>query len=435
MLKFKLIQKLKKIYTRYRLGFDPIKPQISPTVCAVPWMHLNFEPNGKVVPCCLTSTYNYFAGDLNKEPIGEIWNSKNMKILRKEMMCGKQPEICHKCFDKEKVTGESGRVHHNREFPHVIKSIPDLTLDDGSVTEMNLRYWDFRFSNLCNFKCRSCGPRYSSAWVPDAKKLGWRIEDEKVTAINGIENSTNYDFLEDQIGVVEKIYFAGGEPLLMPEHWQILELLVKHKRFDVRLSYNTNVSTLNYGGKNVIDYWKQWNLGKLEVWPSIDEIGPRAELIRSGTVWSKVENNLIELSKLDNIILRPGITVGAMNIFRLPEIIEYLKDIGVLKQKHNYNNFYLNLLEQPSHYHVHILDDEFREQTITKLEIWIAKFNLENNTDISSKFTQMLHELKKPRDLHSLKRFFQVTEQIDEIRNENTYEIIPELARLIKNNT
>jgi radical SAM protein with 4Fe4S-binding SPASM domain len=431
MRKFKkLIQKLKKTYVRYRLGFDPIKPQISPTVCAVPWMHLNFEPNGKVVPCCLTSTYNYFAGDLNKEPIDEIWNSKNMKILRKEMMCGKEPEICHKCFDKEKVTGESGRVHHNKEFPHVIKSIPNITKEDGAVTEMNLRYWDFRFSNLCNFKCRSCGPRYSSAWVPDAKKLGWKIEDEKVTSINGIEEGTNYNFLEDQISVVEKIYFAGGEPLLMPEHWQILELLVKHKRFDVRLSYNTNASTLTYGGKNVIDYWKQWNFGKLEIWPSIDEIGPRAELIRSGTVWSKVENNLIELSKLDNIILRPGITVGAMNIFRLPEIIEYLKDIGVLKQKHNYNNFYLNLLEQPRHYHVHILDDKFREDTIIKLETWITKFNLENNTDISSKFTQMLYELKKPQDLSSLKRFIEVTNQIDSIRDENTYKIIPELKHL-----
>jgi hypothetical protein len=119
-----------------------------------------------------------------------------------------------------------------------------------------------------------------------------------------------------------------------------------------------------------------------------------------------------------------------MNIFRLPEIIEYLKDIGVLKQKHNYNNFYLNLLEQPSHYHVHILDDKFRADTIIKLETWIAKFNLENNTDISSKFTQMLHELKKPQDLSSLKRFIEVTNQMDTIRDENTYEVIPELMHL-----
>ena len=55
-------------------------------ICAVPWVHLNFEPNGKVVPCCLTSHHDYFAGDLNKQPIEEIWNSDNMKKLRKQMM-------------------------------------------------------------------------------------------------------------------------------------------------------------------------------------------------------------------------------------------------------------------------------------------------------------------------------------------------------------
>ena len=66
------------------------------TICAVPWMHLNFEPNGKVIPCCLTSVHNYFAGDLNHQTIDEIWNSDNMKTLRKDMIEGKEPEVCRK---------------------------------------------------------------------------------------------------------------------------------------------------------------------------------------------------------------------------------------------------------------------------------------------------------------------------------------------------
>ena len=87
------------------------------TVCAVPWMHLAFEPSGKVIPCCLTSSHNYFAGDLNTETIDEIWNSENMKNLRKDMIEGREPKVCNKCFDREKVTGESGRVYHNKDFP------------------------------------------------------------------------------------------------------------------------------------------------------------------------------------------------------------------------------------------------------------------------------------------------------------------------------
>jgi radical SAM protein with 4Fe4S-binding SPASM domain len=402
------------------------------TICAIPWMHLNFEPNGKVVPCCLTSHHNYFAGDLNTQSIEEIWNSDNMKNLRKQMINGERPKICDTCWNKEDVTGVSGRFYHNRDFPDVIKKIPDITLEDGTCTEMDLKYWDFRFSNLCNFKCRSCGPRYSSAWVPDAKKLGY-TDQEKIWNIETVEDKTNVDFLEDQIDNVQRIYFAGGEPLLMPEHWQILDKLVEKKRFDVKLSYNTNASTLTYGKKNVIDYWKQWKLGKLEVWPSIDEIGERAELIRSGTVWSKVESNLVELAKYDNIILRPGMTIGAWNVRRLPQIITYLTELGVIKrhpvihQYINYSNFFINLLDHPKHYHVNILPDDYRNDTIIELTNFITDYNKKYNIDISSIFKQIIHELKQPFNPAAAKKFLQVSSQIDKLRKESIFEVIPEL--------
>jgi radical SAM protein with 4Fe4S-binding SPASM domain len=402
----------------------------SDTICAVPWMHLNFEPTGKVIPCCLTSVHNYFAGDLTHQPIEEIWNSDNMKKLRKEMVAGEEPTICKKCFEREKVTGESGRFYHNRSFPEVLKKIPSITLADGTCTEMELKYWDFRFSNLCNFKCRSCGPRYSSAWVPDAKKLGY-TDQEKVWSIDAVDDKTNLDFLKDQIQHVQKIYFAGGEPLLMPEHWQILEMLVENKRFDVQLNYNTNCSTLTYGGKNVLDYWKLWEFGKIEVWPSIDEIGERAELIRSGTVWSKIESNLKEIIKLDNVIVRPGITVGAWNVNRLPEIVSYFAEIGILKEKLIYRNFFVNLLEDPSHYHVHILPDEFRKDTIEKLETFIKEFGKKYDTDLEYLFTHIIHELKQPFDAVAANRFLEVTDQIDNLRNEKLMDVVPEMKVLL----
>ncbi len=404
----------------------------SKTICVVPWMHLNFEPNGKVVPCCLTSHHNYFAGDLTTQTIDEIWNSDNMKNLRKQMINGEKPSICETCWKKEDVTGVSGRHYHNRDFPDVLEKIPDITLEDGTCTEMDLKYWDFRFSNLCNFKCRSCGPRYSSAWVPDAKKLGY-TDQEKVWNIEAVGNTPKIDFLEDQINNVKRIYFAGGEPLLMPEHWQILDKLVENKKFDVKLSYNTNCSTLEYGKKNVVDYWKQWNLGKLEVWPSIDEIGGRAELIRSGTVWSKVEENLKTLMQHDNIILRPGITIGAWNVFRLPEIITHLRELGVIRrhpiihQYINFNNFFINLLDYPKHYHVSILPDEFRQATAKKLKEFIEGYNQTYSTDLNPIFTQIFHELDQPFNLEAAKKFLHVTASVDRIRNENLFATIPEM--------
>ena len=396
------------------------------TVCAIPWMHLAFEPSGKVVPCCLTSTHNYFAGDLTTQTIDEIWNSNNMKNLRKDMIDGVEPAICNKCFDREKVTGESGRVYHNKDFAEVLKTIPDITEPDGTCTTMNLKYWDFRFSNLCNYKCRSCGPRYSSAWVPDAKKMGQKDQD-KVWNIESVGDQPNFDFLVKTVQHVERIYFAGGEPLLMPEHWQILDMLVENKRFDVKVNYNTNASTLTYGGKDVLDYWKQWEFGKLEVWPSIDEIGERAELLRSGTIWSKVEDNLKKITALDNVIIRPGITVGAWNVNRLPEIINHLIDIGVVKEKLKYKNFFINLLEQPSHYHVHILPTDFKNKTIDKLNEFVASHNKKYNTSVDHLFTHIIHELKKPWSMPDSVKFIETSRKVDAVRSENIYDVIPEM--------
>jgi len=401
------------------------------TVCAVPWMHLAFEPSGQVIPCCLTSTHNYFAGDLNTQSIEEIWNSNNMKKLRREFMAGEEPKICATCFDREKVTGESGRYYQNKEFKNVIKIIPEITDVDGTCKTMELKYWDFRFSNLCNFKCRSCGPRYSSAWVPDYKKLGWTIDDDaKVTNIQSVEGATNYDFLKDQVQHVQKVYFAGGEPLLMPEHWQTLELLVTNKRFDVKINYNTNCSTFTYGKKNVLDYWRQWEDGKIEVWPSIDEIGERAELIRAGTVWSKVEENLKLLTTLDNIIVRPGMTIGAWNVRRLPVIINHLIDIGVVNAKHKHQNFFINLLQHPAHYHVSVLPDDYRAETIAELKAFIQQHNKKYDTTIDHAFTHIIHELEKPFNKPAAEKFVWSTETVDSIRDEDLFAVIPEMLAI-----
>jgi len=407
----------------------------SKTICAIPWMHLNFEPNGKVVPCCLTSAHNYFAGDLNTDSIEEIWNSDNMKTLRKEMIDGKEPKICNKCFDKEKVTGGiSGRTDHNNKFPEVLDEIPNITLDDGTCTTMDLKYWDFRFSNLCNFKCRSCGPRYSSAWVPDAKKLGWINEQEKVWHIKETEKVTNVDFLRQSVDKVKSIYFAGGEPLMMPEHWEILDMLVEAKRFDVKIQYNTNMSLLKYKKKKVLDYWTQWDFGMIEIWPSIDEIGDRAELIRSGTVWSKIKANIQEVASYPDIKMRPGLTIGAWNIFRIPEIVDELINLGCIR-RHEYmqhNNWFVNLLETPVHYHVSIWPDKERQIIIDYLKEWIVDYNKQYDTNIQPLMDHILSELEKPWNITAAKEFVRMSQEIDEIRGESMYDTIPEMIIIKK---
>jgi hypothetical protein len=106
-------------------------------------------------------------------------------------------------------------------------------------------------------------------------------------------------------------------------------------------------------------------------------------------------------------------------------------ELGVISKAHNYQNFFINLLEQPEHYHVSILNDEFRAQTIDKLKKFIVEYNKKYDTIIDSKFTQIIHELEKPRDLRALERFKSHTSDMDRIRAEDIYKVIPELSEAI----
>lgn len=397
---------------------------MSSTICALPWTHLNIDPNGDVYPCCLTTFHGQKLGNLNLDSVENIWNSDSMKSLRLEMMQGKKPKICSICFDRESATGQSVRIYNNREFKDVVRSIPEITSSNGSVKEMKLKYWDFRFSNICNFKCRSCVPNLSSSWIPDARKLGLQEIDTKIFEIKHINNSSVYKFIDENIDHVEKIYFAGGEPLLMDEHWYVINRLIEKKKFNVKLYYSTNLSNLEYKNQKITDLWKLWPQGKIEICPSIDEIDDRAELIRSGTDWSKIEKNLISVSQIKNIFIKPSITVSVFNVSRITEIIDRLLKLNVITNK---SNFHINLLQTPIYYHVSLLSRDHKQSLIKHLESYIGNYE----TDITYHFSYLINELNKKTNDSDLEKFREITKKLDEIRNEDTAAIIPEISYLL----
>lgn len=388
-------------------------------LCVIPWVHLNLNPDGAILPCCITSANQKDSriGNINDMSLEEAWNDKKMRKLRIQFMNNKKPEICDVCWKKEDAGGTSVRQHNNAHFPHVIKKIPETTDPDGTSKEFKLRYWDFRFSNLCNYKCRSCGPLYSSAWIPDAKKLGFKNHTEEKILSNDVTN----EFIDEHIMDVERIYFAGGEPMLMDQHWYILQKLSELERWEVKLMYNTNLSILSRKKESVLDYWKNFKF--VHIAPSIDEIDERAELVRSGTVWKNVEKNLKILSRQHNMLIIPNITVSSLNVFRLPEIIERLMDLGI-------RNFNLNQVFSPEWYHVSALPDKLRKVAIDKIYDFCLKVKIEYDQNINDKFIQVLYELKKPHNTDAAEQLKLFTTRLDIVRNENSYEIIPELKLL-----
>jgi sulfatase maturation enzyme AslB (radical SAM superfamily) len=239
------------------------------------------------------------------------------------------------------------------------------------------------------------------------------------------------DLIKKHLPTVEHIYFAGGEPLLMDEHWQILDLLDEHKKYDVSLMYSTNLSILKYKNKNAIDYWIKWG-NKVTLMPSIDATGRRAELIRSGTDWNTVDANLKAVKQI-GVFIKPNITVSAMNIFTITELIDYLTETGIINHANKWwQNLNINMVITPPVFHVSILPDEVRKDIRKKMDIYIDSYEQKYGVVLRPHFTSLFSHLEKPwnkKNCHSFKAF---TKSIDRIRGENTLEVIPELACILE---
>jgi len=134
--------------------------------CILPWIHFHAWPDGKTFPCCMSDSRKPVA-NTNAESIIKMMNSDDFKELRLNMLSNKVSKICHRCYDVEKLGTWSLRQSNNVQRGMKNLHIVNETNPDGSIDNFILKYLDIRFSNICNFKCRSCGPSCSSQWAQE----------------------------------------------------------------------------------------------------------------------------------------------------------------------------------------------------------------------------------------------------------------------------
>ena len=398
----------------------------SKTFCILPWIHLHVMPNGSVLPCCV-SPYDDIYGDGQTQSFKEIFNSEKFKQLRKNMLSNTASDGCKRCYQVEKAGFKSFRSEMNESFKDYFPKIGD-TQDDGSIDKMRLRYIDIRFSNLCNFKCRGCGPILSSSWHEDHQALyNLQSSEKKIKSIS--QNSPNFwNELKEIIPNTDIIYFGGGEPLLNQEHFELLRLLIGLNKFKVKLRYSTNLSQLNYGVHDITKLWNQFESVSLSI--SIDDIGSRAEYFRHGTKWEVIEKNLKTLFDFHPHIERTiNCTINIMNVFYLPEIIKYFFDLELIAP-HDFN---FNLLLDPIEYRIDGLPKKMKQKTRNKLTKF--KFYLQGQNE---KYHHTINDLGNilnfmdAQDLsENLPLFKQTTLKLDTLRNENFTETFSEISELL----
>jgi MoaA/NifB/PqqE/SkfB family radical SAM enzyme len=330
----------------------------SKTFCILPWIHFYANPDGNVLPCCI-GDHRLPLGNVQKNSITEIWNSDPYKEMRLNMLAGNRCKECTSCYQSEDAEVNSFRQSVNKDYAEFF-NFADETNSDGSLDTMKLKYLDIRWSNICNFKCRSCSSTYSSSWATEDNKQG---QNKSVFIFaGGNTNDLLYEQIKPYISEVKEIYFAGGEPLLMDKHYDILKHLIDIDNTDIKIRYNTNLSSLAFKNISVIELWKKFSNVHLNV--SLDSWGARAEYIREGTEWKTIIDNINTVkTNCPHIHLGVSSVISAFNVYTLPEFTDYLLDNRLVR---SIVSSFLHLIH-PNFYSFDIFDIETKTEIIKRL--------------------------------------------------------------------
>jgi len=401
----------------------------SKTFCMAPWVHLHSTPSGVVAPCCISESCasDTGMGDSKTQSLMELVNSPKMKQLRLDMLSGIKNIECTKCYNHEEQGISSFRQHNNKDWGNAYyDDVIGNTLVDGSLTDFKMRYFDIRFSNICNFKCRTCGSGFSTQWEQEDLK-------HKVYHARIIPKNNNPIFLQEvvnQIPHMKTAYFAGGEPLITEEHYILLEEMIRQKRTDISLRYNTNLSNLKFKDKDLLGLWKHFN-SDVSVYASIDHYGGRAEYIRHGTDWAQVENNFLMAKKTKFIHLQMNTVLSVFNFLTINEFYQYLIDKKLYDQK-SYSNTLYNM-SVPTFLACHILPQEYKEKGKASLESAIKlltakKFKPDRIKTLQDAIPWVFSEDSWEQNKNE---FRTEIKRLDKIRGENFAKTFPELAPLL----
>jgi hypothetical protein len=275
-------------------------------------------------------------GEYSPVTLDEHWNSEHMRSVRRRMMAGEPLPECEVCNDKLLNT-DVYRTYFWHLFHHRYDQAMDSTLPDGTTT-MKPVSWDYRFSNLCNFKCRTCGDMLSSSWETEQKKHdmvnwadpknNWQRSEvrEQITKFQDQQIEAEFaQAVED--GRVEEVYWVGGEPLMYEQHWRYMRRIIEMGHGPkVYARYNTNLSRVNYKGVNlfsdILDHVRDY-----QICASLDGTGAIGEYIRTGLDYSQWLKNYYQACehrrysrqcRIDFTLTLPGL-FDIENIVKLAE--------------------------------------------------------------------------------------------------------------------
>lgn len=369
--------------------------------CPIPWTGFMYNSNGDVMNCIRSQTA---IGNLKDATLHNILTNNTQ--IKHNMLANKPGAGCNGCysleFDKKSFDIISDRVFYLKELKDV-----DRTLYDDP-TNFNLHQIDIRWSNVCNFGCIYCGPEYSSRL---ATELGVAIEHPPVERINKMK-----DYIFNNAHQLKHVYMAGGEPLLMKENLELLQIL-KEKNPTINLRINTNLSKVDTKVFETICEFPNvhWTV-------SIESTAEEYEYIRYGGSWDDFTDNLVVIQNLGHKISF-NMLHFVLNYKSIFDCVKFLQKIGF----HN-NSFIIGPVMAPEYLDIRHLPNHMLYTVQEELQQWINQkpgYLLENS------LKNMLQYIKTPM-VKNIDYCLAEIAKLDSRRGLNSKEVFKDFYSLIE---
>lgn len=428
------------------------------TFCPLPWIHLATRPNGDVRICCTANASGAGIEDdkevglikkenivmnLRDHTIEEVWNSEQMKQTRLQMLNGIIPTSCQKCFDEENKGIKSKRNWETEVWKERvdIDSVVAQTSVDGSLP-VNIPYFDLRLGNMCNLKCIMCSPHDSSSWIKD-----WRLQYPKYKLIDLKKDqdwNSKFDYIWYQKGSfidsmkcqakhIKELYFAGGEPLMIPEHYSILQFMIDEGHAEnCILRYNSNGTEIS---ARLLEMWEHFKQVKFNF--SIDALGDKNDYIRYPSKWNDIVKNIRLLDdSSDNVIVNLACAVQALNINNITELAQWKLDQNFKKinrAPYGAGVIGLHLVYLPSYLNVRVLPDYIKEHAARSLHNFVNSIKTHDfisNSYGKQRWLGIVDYMISEDWSHKLPSLIQYLDICDQTRNLNFRSVFPELSTM-----
>jgi MoaA/NifB/PqqE/SkfB family radical SAM enzyme len=340
-----------------------------------PFTGLATREDGAIKVCCRSAPIGY----IQKETLEEAWNNDSIREVRRQVLNSERPEVCKPCFDLEDQGVQSLRQRHIAGvIPEArVNLYPDAldALNEDFTMPFKFPTMEIKLNNLCNLKCRMCNPLDSTQWKDWNEVKSFYEKENNILIpiideltdtpgkyIGPFDNSDNWwESFTKLLPYFRRVEFAGGEPLMDPYHYEILDLLAPYGK-NIELKYATNGTTLGIkGGRTIHDYWPKFKSIAVNV--SIDGIHDVYEYIRGNDKFEKIEENIKVFKSFPNVSRVVGaFTVQANNIMQIDQVIDYfINKMEIV--------FYSHRVNYPMALSAQTLPPKLKAKVVQKLEL------------------------------------------------------------------